>query len=100
MSNKFIGFALFELVKATGDSDVRTARTYDVVTYDKFGRVKKENLKLSEIEREWGKFRRTGDVFGIMVGSDVRILSAEEFETYRSKWLEQAGLGFGFRQAA
>lgn len=83
---KFIGFALLEMTKATGTEDIRTARTYDITVYDKFGRVQNENLKLNEIEREWGKMRMTGDRFAVLDGSTVSVLSAEEFEAKKLEW--------------
>lgn len=84
---KFLGFALMELTRATGDrNDLKTARTYDVTIYNKFGEVLTNNLKLSEIERDWGHFRRTGDSYGIMDGSTVRVISEDEFMTKLAEW--------------
>lgn len=84
--NKFIGFALLELNKATGTNDLETARTYDITVYNKFGHIIKTNLKLNEIERDWCKVRKTGLSHAEMCGSDVRLLTAEQFKERLIEW--------------
>lgn len=88
----FIGFALLELVKATGKSDVvETARTYDVVIYDKFGNIIKKNMKLNDIERDWCKVRKTDLNHALMIGCDVRLISKEYFEEQLAEWKALVG---------
>lgn len=84
---KFIGFALIEMQRATGTEDVETARSYDCVIYDKFGRVEKVNLKLGQIERDWGRMRMTENSrWAILEGSDVRMLTFDEFAAQLARW--------------
>lgn len=86
---KFLGFALIELNKATGSTDVETARTYDVTVYDKFGRVSKSNKKLNEIEQDWGKLRMTDLRHAVLDGSEARMLSEEEFDELLIEWISR-----------
>lgn len=83
---KFLGFALLELNKATGISDAETARTYDITEYTKFGQVKKSNAKLNSIETNWGKLRMRSHRHAVMHGSEVTLISEEEFNDYLNRW--------------
>jgi hypothetical protein len=78
---KFVGFALLELVKATGQTDVETARTYD-----KHGNIVKKNMKLNEIERDWCKVRKTQYSHAVMLGSQVKLLFGEQFQEQLIEW--------------
>jgi hypothetical protein len=76
----FRGYTTIRLNKALGDANADTTCDYSVTIFDVMGRRKDETLKLSAIERDFGKLRMNGDRFGKLVSGTFTPISEEEFE--------------------
>ena len=76
----FKGYQLIRLNKALGNEDVETKCDYHVTVVDVLGRRTEKLMKLSQIERDFGKLRMNGNRCAKLVSGEVTIISEQEFE--------------------
>ena len=82
---KFIGFALIEIKGAPG-----TGHNYEIVEYSKFGTCEHKIVNRTQLKNDWGDAFKAkpenGAQYGLMMQSEVIILSKTMFEVQLSKW--------------
>ena len=76
----FKGYQLIKLNKALGNENTETMCDYHVTIVDVLGRKTDKVVKLSKIERDFGKLRMNGSRCAKLVSGDVTMISEQEFD--------------------